>query len=476
MNQQTITAMETILGKDFVMTDLAHTSSYFYDEVEEAYRPQADERSIVVKPCSTDQVSQMMKYANENRIPVVVRGGGTGLCGGCTPIFPSLILSMERMNQILEIDEENMAAVMQAGVSLAALLEELEGREGIGFPVHPGDEGAQMGGMAVTNAGGARAVRHGVMRKHILGLEVVLANGTVLELGGKLIKNNAGYNLMQLMLGSEGTLAVVTQVTLKLYPEAPYSATIVAPFPRFEDACAAVLKMLRKGVSPLAVEYMDQHLFVGTAEMLGLNWQAKEGDAALLIILSEQKEELLFDAVRQVNEICEENHSYETLYAGRKEEQEELLRIRSQHYEYIKHEIYDSFDMAVPLSEIPAFIGELKALAAQYQTRTNVIAHIADGNVHNDILYVDGQIPSYGAELKEKMYTSCFRHGGTITGEHGVGKIRVEDLKLQKKPAELDLMRGIKAVFDPLGILNPGTVVEIHSETHGVIEGKEISV
>ncbi len=459
MNGEIIKKIKEIVGEDFVVTDLRQMGSYFYDEVEEPYRPKADMDSIVVKPGGTEEISKIMAFAGEQELPVVVRGGGTGLCAGCTPILPSIILSTERMNRILEIDQKNMVAVMEAGVTLLDLLEELEKYDNLSFPVHPGDEGAQMGGMAVTNAGGARAVRHGVMRKHIMGLEVVLPGGKVLNLGGKLIKNNAGYNLLQLILGSEGTLAIVTKVILKIYPKDKYSATLVAPFEKFEDACTTVMEILKSGVTPLAVEYMDKHLFIGTAEMLGLKWQAEKGQADLLIIVSEKTEAQLYESVSEINQICQQNHSYELLYAGKKSEQDELLLVRSQHYDYIKDDICDSFDMAVPVSEVPVFIKELKALVAEYHTGTNVIAHIADGNVHNDILYVDGKTPSYAAELKQRMYDACFSHGGTITGEHGVGKIRVEDLKLQKDPVELELMRGIKNVFDPKNILNPGTVV-----------------
>ena len=352
-----------------------------------------------------------------------------------------------------------MVAVLEAGVTLMDLLEELEKYEGLSFPVHPGDEGAQMGGMAVTNAGGARAVRHGVMRKHILGLTAVLPNGEILELGGKLIKNNAGYNLTQLLLGSEGTLAVVTRVILKIFPKEKASATIVAPFEKIEDACHAVTDILRSGYTPLAVEYMDKRLFVDTAKMLGLAWQAEQGNADLLIILSERTEQQLYDAVRAINEICEKNGAYPCLYAGKQKEEEELLLVRSQHYELIKDEICDSFDMAVPVSHVSQFILRLKELVAEYGTGTNIIAHIADGNVHNDILFLpDGTIPPYADELKHKMYDLCYSFDGTVTGEHGIGKIRVQELAQQKDPAELALMKGIKDVFDPKGIMNPGAL------------------
>ena len=447
------------VGEDFVITGRERTKAFLYDEVEITYRPAAAADSVVVKPANTEEVAAVMKIADAMTVPVVVRGGATGLAGGCTPVVDSIIISTERMNHILEIDEENMVAVLEAGVTLMDLLEELEHHDGLSFPVHPGDEGAQMGGMAVTNAGGARAVRHGVMRKHILGVTAVLPNGEVLELGGKLIKNNAGYNLTQLLLGSEGTLAIVTKVVLKIFPKDKATATIVAPFEKIQDACHAVTDILKSGYTPLAVEYMDKRLFVDTAKMLGLTWQAKDGSADLLIILSERTEQQLYDAVRAINAICKENKALPCLFAGKDKEQEELLLVRSQHYELIKDEICDSFDMAVPVSHVSDFILRLKELVAEYHTGTNVIAHIADGNVHNDILYLpDGSIPDYADELKHKMYDICYSYGGTVTGEHGIGKIRVEELKAQKPAAELALMKGIKDVFDPKGIMNPGAL------------------
>ncbi|MBQ5954506.1 MAG: FAD-binding oxidoreductase [Firmicutes bacterium] len=452
-------ALKEIVGEEYVLTDLEQTGAYMYDEVEKAFRPDAALDSIVVKPADTAEISSIVKYADTHDIPFLVRGGGTGLAGGCTPVVESIIISMERLNRIIEIDDKNMVAVLESGVTLMQLLEELEKYDGLSFPVHPGDEGAQMGGMAVTNAGGARAVRHGVMRKHIMGIEVVLPNGEILELGGKLIKNNAGYNLCQLILGSEGTLAIVTKVILKIYPKDNYSCTIVAPFERFRDACDAVTDILKSGTLPLAVEYMDKRLFTGTAEMLGLEWQAKDGNADLMIILSEQTEDRLFDAVRVINDICEKHDCYETLIAEKKAEQDELLLIRSEHYNFIVNDICDSFDYAVPVSCIPAFISDLKALAASYNTGNNIVAHIADGNVHGDMWYVDGKTPEYADEYKRKMYDLVFKYNGTITGEHGIGKIRREDLKLQLSETELSLMRGIKNVFDPKGLLNPGTVL-----------------
>lgn len=459
---QLVQKLEKAVGKDYVITGKDRVEAYLFDEVEKTYRPEAAYGSIAVKPKDTAEVSQIMKLSDQHQVPIIVRGGATGLAGGCTPIVDSIVISMERMKRIEEIDAENMVAVLQAGVTLMDLLEELEHYQHLSFPVHPGDEGAQMGGMAVTNAGGARAVRHGVMRKHILGVEAVLPNGEILELGGKLIKNNAGYNLTQLLLGSEGTLAVITKIILKIFPKDQASATIVAPFAGIQDACHAVTDILQSGYTPLAVEYMDKRLFVDTAEMMGLKWQAQEGSADLLIILSERTQAQLYDAVKAIHDICRDNNCLECLYAGKEKEQEELLLVRSQHYELIKEEICDSFDMAVPVSHVSDFILNLKKLVKEYDTDTNIVAHIADGNVHNDILYLpDGTIPAYADELKHKMYELCAGYDGTVTGEHGIGKIRTQELCDLKKPAELQLMKGIKKVFDPKGLMNPGTLFAV---------------
>lgn len=454
--------LKQAVGSDYVIAGEDKIDSYLYDEVEKNYRPKAARGCAAVKPADTEQVAEIMKIADAAGVPVIVRGGATGLAGGCTPIVDSIIISMERMNHIIEIDEENMAAVLEAGVTLMDLLEELERYQGLSFPVHPGDEGAQMGGMAVTNAGGARAVRHGVMRKHIMGVEAVLPSGEILQLGGKLIKNNTGYNLTQLLLGSEGTLAIITKIILKIFPKDKASATIVAPFAGIQDACRAVTDILRSGYTPLAVEYMDKRLFVDTAKMLGLKWQADKGEADLLIILSERTESQLYDAAETIGRICGENNALECLYAGKAKEQEELLLVRSQHYELIKDEICDSFDMAVPVSHVSDFILNLKKLVKEYGTDTNIVAHIADGNVHNDILYLpDGSIPPYAEELKQKMYQLCGKYEGTVTGEHGIGKIRTKELSQLKAPAELELMKGIKNVFDPKGLMNPGALFDM---------------
>ncbi|MBV1757281.1 MAG: FAD-binding oxidoreductase [Dethiosulfatibacter sp.] len=460
MNNQVVSDLRKIVGEDWVITELDQKLSYLYDELEVISRPQADENSIVVKPKNTLEVSEIMKYVWSSNLVVVVRGGGTGLCGGAIPTEDSIIISLERLKSIYEIDKKNMLAVLGAGVTLFELLEELDKHDGIGFPVHPGDEGAQIGGMAATNAGGARAVRHGIMRNHIKGIEVVLPDGEVLELGGKLVKDNSGYSLMHLIIGSEGTLAIITKVILKIYPEDHYTASIAASFNTIRQASDAVLDMLQSGVTPLAVEYQDKMLNIESARSLGLKWPLHEGLADLYIVLSEKTEDTLYKTCQQILDIFEENGSLESVFAGKKQEQHDLLAIRSGSYEIIKDIISYSFDMVVPPSTIPVFFEKLVSLAEKYDTSTNITAHIADGNVHNDILLVDGAIAPYAEELKNKMYALCLSLGGSISGEHGIGKLRMDDLLIQKKPREIQLMQEIKQVFDPKFLLNPDTIIK----------------
>ena len=264
---------------------------------------------------------------------------------------------------------------------------------------------------------------------------------------------------MNLIIGSEGTLAIITKVILRLYPEDKYSATIAVSFEDMDDASNAVFEILKSGVLPLAVEYQDKILNLETAEHLGLHWPLEGGKADLMIILSEKSEEDLYRACETINWICEEHDSIKAVFAGTKKEQSELLMIRSGSFEVIQDIIAHNLDMAVPPGDVPEFMNGLRRIAQKYGTSTNIVAHIADGNVHNDILLQDGKIPEYAEALLDEMYRLCFSLGGTITGEHGVGKLRLEDIKLQKSDTELDLMRQIKRVFDPAGILNPGTVV-----------------
>ncbi|MGB3128619.1 MAG: FAD-binding oxidoreductase, partial [Dehalococcoidia bacterium] len=245
-----------IVGCSWVITDEERMVDYLTDETGPAVRPQPASELILVKPADSKEVSGILKLANDERIPVFPRGGGTGLCGGAIPTENGIILSLERMKRI-HVDKDNLMAAAEAGATLKELLEEVEA-EGLFFPPHPGDESAQVGGLVACNAGGSRAVKYGVMRNYIKGIEAVLPNGEVLNMGGKLLKDNTGYNLMHLIIGSEGTLAVITKAVLRLFPPVAASATMIIPYDNRHDAINTVPKILQGGIIPLAIEFMDR--------------------------------------------------------------------------------------------------------------------------------------------------------------------------------------------------------------------------
>ena len=460
MDSKIVDDLVDILGSDWVVSDKSQIGNYLMDETEELMRPKSSENSVVVKPGDTEEVSKVMKYANDNLISVVPRGGGTGLCGAAIPTEDSIILSLERLNEIEEVDDDNLMVTCQAGVTLADLIERLEDHDKLYFPLHPGDEGAHVGGMVMENAGGVRAVKHGVMREYVKGLEVVLPNGEVINLGGKLLKDNAGYDLMHLLIGSEGTLGVVTKVNLRLYVEPGYSSTLLLSFDSSKDALDVVPKILQEGVRPLAVEYVPRELALKSAEHLGKSWPASDGEVDLMIILSEEDEDDVLEMAMDIEEIAKDFGVVNTLFAEREEDQENILDIRSNIYEAIEENISDTLDAAVPPASLPEFIERSREIAEGYGTSISCNGHPADGNLHINIPREDGGKPSYLDDLKEDLYELTLDLGGTVTGEHGIGKTRKKELLMQFSESEIEIMRGIKRAFDPNNILNPGTIFD----------------
>ncbi|MFP4178440.1 MAG: FAD-binding oxidoreductase [Spirochaetaceae bacterium] len=465
MNQELIDTIKQITGPDWVDTDIERTASYSIDSTGDSYKmvsPQPAEGSLVVKPASAQEVSGIVSAAYNAQVPLIPRGAGTALSANSIPSRPSIILSLERMNKILEVDEENMIITCEAGVSLGELLEHLQGRGSLYFPLHPGDEGAQVGGMVVMNAGGVRAVRHGVMRNQVRGLEVVLSTGEIVMMGGsegKLIKNNAGYDLMQLMIGSEGTLGIVTKAMLRLYPEPPASGTLIVSYEERRDALESVPELLKKGVTPLAVEFFGREQIVKAAEDLKKEWPAKGGSYYLMIILSENSEDEVFQAGEVIDEVCTSHNATDILIAQTGAEQREILEIRSHYLPAVQEEIVDSPDITVPRGRLADFIDGIDKLEAKYNTVIPVSAHAGDGNLHLLIMKENGGIPPYYEDLKREAYRLGIEMGGTVTGEHGIGRLRLDLLPMMYSEGVLEIMWKIKQAFDPRNILNPGASV-----------------
>ncbi|MBN1856279.1 MAG: FAD-binding oxidoreductase [Dehalococcoidia bacterium] len=457
MQNELVLKLKEIVGEDWVLTDPAFMEGYLTDVTALPVRPKPASDIVVVKPANAEEISSVLRFANEHRIPVIARGGGTGCVGAAVPTVPGIVLSMERLDRIIEVDKDNMMVVAEAGATLEKMLKEVEAA-GLLFPPHPGDEGAQLGGLVVCNAGGTRAVKYGVVRQYVKGLEVVLPTGEIVTMGGKLLKNNTGLDLMHLMIDSEGILGIVTKVIFRLYPQFAGSATLIVSFDDRHSAIKAVPKILQTGVIPLALEYVERDVIQISADHLGMRWPAKKGMAHLLVIITGSNEDDVYAQATDVIKVCEGLGAVDTLMAETREEQADILKIRSELYPALKPQVSDVLDMAVPPAEIANFLDILDEISEKYQTRIITYGHAGDGNIHPHLpleLYERGVLK----EVKHDIYAAAVKMGGVITAEHGVGKIRRAELTLCLDKKSLELMAGIKKLFDPNGILNPETAL-----------------
>jgi len=456
MNENIINELKKIVGEDWVVTKKEVLQGYLLDETAEPVRPKPTEDIVVVKPKSAQEIAEILKLANRERIPVFTRGGGTGLVGGCIPTQSSIVISMERMDKI-EVDKENLMAVAEAGVTLGTLIEKAE-EAGLFFPAHPGDEGAHIGGLVACNAGGARAVKTGVMRNYVVGLDVVTPTGEILNIGGKLIKNNTS-KLLHLFIGTEGILGIITKAIIRLSPQYKATATMVVPFKERHTAVKTAPKILQSGIIPLGLEYVEKELIETSAKHLGMEWPCKEGNAFLIVILAEFDEETVYSELEKISEICTKNGSLEPLLAETSEEQNKILKIRSEIYIALKPNTIDILDIVVPISKVGEFMDEMDRLAKKYDTYIPAYGHIGDGNLHPHVMRKEGWTMEQYKELKKEIYNAAKKLGGTLTGEHGIGAIRLENLRAFLSDEEIELMRKIKKIFDPNNILNPGRVI-----------------
>jgi len=459
MEAEFLRKLEEIVGKEWVVTQREALEDYLVDETAPSVRPRPAADVALVKPGSAQEVSGILKLANEERVPVFPRGGGTGVVGSAIPVENGIVLCLERMDKI-EVDRENLMVVAEAGVTLGKLIETAE-RANLFFPLHPGAETAQVGGLVACNAGGARAVKYGVMRKYVTGIQVVLPTGEILDLGGKLLKNVAGYDLMHLLIGSEGTLGVITRVTLRLYPKFKETASLIIPFENRHDAISTVPRILQEGVIPLAVEYVERELMETSAKRLGKKWPVKKGKAILYIILTGRSVDEVYLEADKIDTIARECNALDTLVIQSRREQDDILSIRSNIYLSLKPYTMDVLDVGVPPASIAKLLDAMDEVAERYGMYLPVYGHAADGNVHAQILTEEvGGIKEEELEkVKEEIYELAIRLGGTITAEHGVGRIRIKDFGRYLDEKAMEIMRGIKKVFDPNNILNPGKIL-----------------
>lgn len=446
--------LQHIVGENWVVTKREQMESYLKDETPLAVRPQPADNVVVVKPANSQEISGILKLANRERIPVYPRGGGTGLCGAAVPTQDGIVLSLERLDKV-EVDKENLMVVAQAGVRLEQLIKAVEDTD-LFFPPHPGDEGAQVGGLIACNAGGARAVKYGVIGSYVKGLEVVLPTGETIIMGGKLLKNNTGLNLMHLLIGSEGILGVITKAIFRLYPKFADTATLVVSYDDRSQAINSVLKILQSGVIPLAIEYVEHDAIKASADYLGLKWPATESRAYLIVIVVGATHDEVHFQCRQISGICQKSSAVDTLVAEGQMEQADILKIRSEIAVAVKRA--KDLDPAIPPASMGIAMDIIDKIAQRYDTTIPVLGHAGDGNLH-PLLMMDLQDRGILKEVEREIYKAVVELGGVITGEHGIGKTKLGELDLCLDEKSRELMKGIKKLFDPNNILNPGTAI-----------------
>ncbi|HEY5104638.1 MAG TPA: FAD-binding oxidoreductase [Acidimicrobiales bacterium] len=423
---------------------------------DESLHVRVREPFAVARPHSTEEVASLLRWANQHDIAVTPRGSGTGLSGGAVPVNGGLVICFDLMRDVLRVDVRDHVAVVQAGITLRELDEHLRG-SGLLYPVYPGELSGSLGGNVNTNAGGMRAVRHGVTRQHVLGLKLVMMDGTIITTGGPVVKTSSGYDITQLIIGSEGTLALVTEVTLKLSPVLEHSATMLVPFDDLHAVMNIVPTLVASGLAPSLLEYLDvltmDSLAKATDLQLGVDAKVAEKTAAYLIVVLETrtKEQLEADLVEAATLVSDAGaldvYVLEGAAAAR------LIEARERAFWISKaagaHEI---IDIVVPRSTVTTFLDQVTELAAKYDAFVAGCGHVGDGNIHMSVFQPDDQRRN---ELLLELFRAGLALGGAISGEHGLGMDKSGPYLALADPALVSLQRQIKHVFDPKGLLNP---------------------
>jgi glycolate oxidase len=461
VSRATVVELKQIVGaRNVLYGDADQLEPYAHDESGGLLAASPD---VVVKPETTEQVSAVMRLASREGLAVTPRGAGSGLAGGAVPVHGGIVLSLERMNRIIEIDQANLTALVEPGVvtnDLCRAVAEL-GLLYAGYPMSV--ESSSIGGNVACNAGGAKVVKYGSTAAHVLGLEVVLASGEVLRLGGKRKKDASGYNLTRLFVGSEGTLGIITQVTLNLVPAQGQLADLLVPFAHMEDAVGAVPRLVIAGRAlPVAVEFLDR-LSVKYSSAY-VNWilpRQAEAEAYLIVQLDGKTREDLQEVYEVVGKTCIDSGALEVFVADNRFASEKIWSLRRNYLEALKavDPLVCTGDVVVPVSEIPTLMQRIKEVSAKHGVEIPCAGHAADGNIHPAPLRPDTIPPDEwrgrAEEILEEIAIAATALGGAVSGEHGIGVLKKKVLE-QSKPREIEIMRAIKSCLDPRGLLNPG--------------------
>ena len=469
VTKKTIEQLRGIVGEqEVIFEDAEKLQPYGFDILALAHQ-KGHTPDAVVKPESAEQVCEVMKLANRESIPVTPRGAGSGLAGAAVPSCGGISLSLERMNRVLEIDRVDRVAVVEPGVVTNVLCERVaeEGLMYAGYPMST--ETSFIGGNVATNAGGGKVVRYGNTRRHVLGLEVILANGERIDVGGRFRKSTWGYDLLNLMIGSEGTLGIFTKIIVNLIAAPGKTMDVLVPFPDTETAVAAVAEVIiSEGVVPETVEFMDRICFLESSKHHGVTLPLEDTDRAgafLIIQIQGETQEELEGLCQNAGQTCLDQGAIDVFIAVSPSHSRDIWKVREHYAEGVARagpNAYFTSDIVVPFSKIPEMMRELKRMEREYGISIPTVGHIADGNLHSGLYKPEGvsveEWPDKAEAIFDDMSRIALEMGGAGSGEHGVGTLKRSLFLKTKTETELALMRGIKQTFDPKGILNPGTI------------------
>lgn len=460
IDAQDVQFLKELLGEERVFVGEAISEDYSHDELGGISRlPE-----VMVEVLTTEEVSQIMKHAYQEGIPVVARGSGTGLVGASVPIQGGIMLNLTKMNRIKELDENNLTLTVEPGVILMEIAKYVEERDFF-YPPDPGEKTATIAGNINTNAGGMRAVKYGVTRDYVRGLEVVLPNGEILKVGGKVVKNSSGYSIKDLICGSEGTLGVVTEATLKLLPLPKTVISLLVPFPNLDMAIGTVPKIIKSKAAPVAIEFMQREVILAAEEFLDKKFPDNSSDAYLLLSFDGNTKEEVEKSYEKVAQLCLEEGALDVFISDTDERKQSIWSARGAFLEAVKASTteMDECDVCVPRDKVAQFITYTHDLEKAFDVRIRSFGHAGDGNLHVYVLRDGLDEKAWKEKLSavfECMYRRARELDGVVSGEHGIGFAKKPYMFEQYDEAYITLLKNIKLAFDPKNILNPGKVCQ----------------